>query len=824
MRKGSMKKLPALFLCMLLTLSFAPGTELSVKATEQEEPKACTVTEGCTLEEGHEGECVIPDEKTEEPTAQERLEEMIAALPAPESIDPENEEQVKEISDQITKIMSFAEENGIDVEEHERLNAVIAALYPVETLAAGATFLADGIRYQVTGENTVSVISDTDETAEFIPEEDRIGKGQATYKGEITIPATVTDNSGVTYTVTAIEGLSFYWTEVTKVTLPDTITKINGLAFYNCKNLTEVDLKEGLLEIGSSAFEGCGKLETLEIPSTVTTLGSAAFGGCSSLKSLHIPAGVTENLVKALVGNSLYPYLENVTIAEGSPYEIEGGVLYKGTEAQLYMRSEENVVVRKGTTKLADDCFSLYSGIQGVFSQNYALKSVTLPDTITEIPDYAFYQCINLTSATLPDGLTKIGDRAFYDTDLTSLTLPAAVETLGEAAFQGCEELETVVLPDGLKELGEDVFTDCCSLETIHIPSGVATVTDYAFMGCTSLKEIVLSEGVTTIGTAAFGYCENIEMIVIPSSVTKIKDYAFVDGLSDGATLIMLGATPPVFGNEIFSEEGENPENIMIVVPTGAEAAYAGIGALKTYMTDADGNVIQNQDYSLTLPDSIIVCPGKSASFSEKMEVPEKAALSITSSDTAVAAANADGTVSGVSEGTARITAVITLDGVVLASDECVVTVQHRDGTEWKSDAANHWHECTVCGERTDMEVHSFTWVIDKEATEKEAGARHEECTACGYKKASVEIPVTGGKGDTDDKSPEDTKKPDKGNDTQNTGKSETVKTAEQKTTVQSSSLSTGDNSRIMLWSVLLLAAFGGLAGMVFHIRKRRGC
>lgn len=96
------------------------------------------------------------------------------------------------------------------------------------------------------------------------------------------------------------------------------------------------------------AFEQCTKLSKLTIPSTVIKIGSAAFGNCKLLQSLHIPAGVEEGLAKALVGNSLYPHLDHVTVAEGSPYEIEGGILYKGTTVQLYMGSQEHVTVREG--------------------------------------------------------------------------------------------------------------------------------------------------------------------------------------------------------------------------------------------------------------------------------------------------------------------------------------------------------------------------------------------------------------------------------------------------------------------------------------------
>ena len=71
-------------------------------------------------------------------------------------------------------------------------------------------------------------------------------------------------------------------------------------------------------------------------------------------------------------------------------------------------------------------------------------------------------------------------------------------------------------------------------------------------------------------------------------------------------------------------------------------------------------------------------------------------------------------------------------------------TAEHTaDSTGWHSDADNHWNTCE-CGEKLNLSGHSFTWVIDKEATAEEKGSKHEQCTVCGYAKAAVEIPVGG--------------------------------------------------------------------------------
>ena len=67
-------------------------------------------------------------------------------------------------------------------------------------------------------------------------------------------------------------------------------------------------------------------------------------------------------------------------------------------------------------------------------------------------------------------------------------------------------------------------------------------------------------------------------------------------------------------------------------------------------------------------------------------------------------------------------------------------TLAHTWETKWTSNDSKHWHECTVCQAKGDEADHAFEWKIDKEATVTEAGAKHEECKVCGYKRAAVVI------------------------------------------------------------------------------------
>ena len=136
---------------------------------------------------------------------------------------------------------------------------------------------------------------------------------------------------------------------------------------------------------------------------------------------------------------------------------------------------------------------------------------------------------------------------------------------------------------------------------------------------------------------------------------------------------------------------------------------------------------------------------------------------------------------------------------VVLNSEEieskgvsCTIEPHKYEGN-WKYDETNHWQECK-CGEKGNVAAHTYEWVVDKEATETEAGLKHEECTICGHAKAAVEIPATG----------------------------TTNKPADEKPSVDTETPNTSDNSNIILWISLMLVAGGALAlAFVYRSKKR---
>ena len=179
--------------------------------------------------------------------------------------------------------------------------------------------------------------------------------------------------------------------------------------------------------------------------------------------------------------------------------------------------------IRKGTKIICDWAFG-WSKFIGCRS----LTSLVIPDSVTNIGDYAFSGCRSLTDIVIPDSVTNIGDYAFWNCrSLTNIVIPNSVTSIGDNAFEYCFSLSNLIIPDGVTSIGDGAFVGCTSLSSVVIPDSVSCIGDRAFYGCSSLSSVVIPDSMTSIGTWTFCGCSSLSSLVIPDGVTSIGDNAF---------------------------------------------------------------------------------------------------------------------------------------------------------------------------------------------------------------------------------------------------------------------------------------------------------
>lgn len=185
--------------------------------------------------------------------------------------------------------------------------------------------------------------------------------------------------------------------------------------------------------------------------------------------------------------------------------------------------------------------FKNVHSISGVFNGCYKLTSISIPENITDLGNYAFSNCSLLSSVVLPSSITMIGDYTFQKcSSLISVNIPSGVTAIGNNAFYGCTNLTQISLPDSLTSLGKKAFEDCSSLTQISIPIGVTSIPASCFFNCRSLASITLPEGITSIGATAFNGA-NMWKLELPSSVSSIGGSCFGSGI---VCVILPSATP----------------------------------------------------------------------------------------------------------------------------------------------------------------------------------------------------------------------------------------------------------------------------------------
>ena len=212
----------------------------------------------------------------------------------------------------------------------------------------------------------------------------------------------------------------------------------------------------------------------------VTTIGNAAFRD-SSVTSVTIPASVTE------IGANAFAGCTNLTsvnyIGDWSKLTIQSGnpAVEDAVNAQLFdfefIPNNTAVIVKKYNGTAADVTIpSHYKGkpvtmIDHAAFHDSAVTSVTIPDSVTSIPDDAFAFCSQLTNISIPNSVTFIGFSAFNScTSLKSITLPSSLSTIQSSAFYNCGNLETIRIPVSVTFIGNYAFAGCPSSMTVTYP------------------------------------------------------------------------------------------------------------------------------------------------------------------------------------------------------------------------------------------------------------------------------------------------------------------------------------------------------------------
>ncbi|MBQ8790112.1 MAG: leucine-rich repeat protein [Ruminiclostridium sp.] len=417
-------------------------------------------------------------------------------------------------------------------------------------------------------------------------------------------------------TVTSVHQDTFQYKEETliSVSLPDTITNIDGYTFYLTENLKEVYLQKNLTVIKEHTFEACDKLEKIEFPQNLRYVEDSAFAYNYALVTLNIPEGTTKiggsaffacyNLETVKFPRSLKTIeagafascklLCSADIGSGNPEDklVIGESAFKGC-ANL-----RTAVIREGVISIGDRAFADST------ESPCALEEITLPRSLTHIGEDAFTKSVVLfchrdsyaESYAKENGLNYVNpideeyekifgsfeyillpDDTVEITGYTvgenhELVIPSEIDgkkvtSIGKGAMS-VDDLLSVVIPEGVTEIKYEAFKGCDHLTKVSIPDTVTKIGVGAFSNCPYLESVSIPQGVTIINSKLFSGCLSLKSVSLPGTITSVESYAFSDcpsltkiNLNDNITSIGKGA----FINCEALEEINIPASVTVI-------------------------------------------------------------------------------------------------------------------------------------------------------------------------------------------------------------------------------------------------------------------
>ena len=368
---------------------------------------------------------------------------------------------------------------------------------------------------------------------------DNIASEVQTYGGTITVKSPVVTTSAPAVTTT---------TETT-VTTQETYrgTQYGDSGIYYEKTNWGYDGAYNFITISD-----CDRsLTELNIPSEIEGLPVEAIKGCigcTKLKKVIIPDSV-KRVATQFYGSELF--------------NSQKGIKYAGKWLIGCDDSVTDAVIKDGTVGIAEYAFNETNAPN--------IKSITIPESMTEIQDYALCGS-SAEKIIIPETVKTLGYRSLAFTDIESIDLPDSLIEIGSETFIGCTKLSNIVLGKNLEKIGRAAFTNCESIDTIKIPESVTNIgfevfdgtpllknqsgvkyadnwligcdTDLtsvkikdgtrgivgdAFYDCGKITDIEIPDSVVSICYGAFGNCKGLKSVVVPKSVSFIDAYAFAD-------------------------------------------------------------------------------------------------------------------------------------------------------------------------------------------------------------------------------------------------------------------------------------------------------
>lgn len=375
------------------------------------------------------------------------------------------------------------------------------------------------------------------------------------------------------------------------IVIPEYVKVLGESLFRYRKDITEISLPDGLEKIDGGCFDGC-KLTSVTLPQGIKCLQNMAFGACP-LTEITLPEGI-EFIGQAFWGTGIkkirFPKSLEWRQAPDDPYcnpleamsqleiiEVDPENKYFSAKDNVLFSKDMKILIGFPQTKVGS--YTIPNTVNTIAESAFLfskLTNVEIPSSVKYIYG-GFPDCYNLEEAYIPETVEIFNGKFSRDRALTKVQFPGHIKVITAEMFASCKSLTELTVPEGIETILDDGIGGCNNLTRLSLPSTLRTIDSFAFSHCHVLNNVVIPEGVKVIPDFTFfasGIYLNEPMRITLPSTTEYIDYNAFNpsmGCYVAYDIYLRAPVPPICDDNAFSF---SDSDVTVHVPSNSYEAY----------------------------------------------------------------------------------------------------------------------------------------------------------------------------------------------------------------------------------------------------------